>query len=361
MPTHSPASIRFPSESESARRRFHHARRVPNDKASNRHMACVSEDNHKITFCSSVSDSYTTVTFVPPKRKPRHSDAPNLLFPSSTRLARLAEKEENMAAADVEVKAKLSFKKLLKQKLRQLLPSDTSKGISSASPALISPSTTTSDSASVSPTIAPSRKGTSLFHFGRTRHASDASRAATIGMTSTNKSNLTLNLARPENTSVRRPRNKAVRRSRSFNDIARASIGTRNALDSATRDLADLVLKMERVRESFASSTHPDASESEVRECTIEALDHAFQELANNLRRRSDGSGVDHSSTEREWSSDDEETLCRASDTGDRDLDNLLDEATEEAIEYMTLMNQGGWHMKDQRLVYDAPSTGRWI
>ncbi|GAW04841.1 hypothetical protein LENED_006656 [Lentinula edodes] len=80
-------------------------------------MACVGEDfsSDAVTFCSSVTSTYTTVTFTPPARKVRHSDAADF-FPASARIDRIAEHEEVKAAAGVDKKPKKSFSKTLLKK-----------------------------------------------------------------------------------------------------------------------------------------------------------------------------------------------------------------------------------------------------
>ncbi|KAE9388396.1 hypothetical protein BT96DRAFT_1074060 [Gymnopus androsaceus JB14] len=271
------SSVHFPSTAANTLPRapgLKRAVRVPNHKASNRHIACVGENEpYKVTFCSSFENTYTTVTFKPPKRRVMHSDAG--FFRSSTRRSLAVEKEAIKGPAVVEGKTKMGYRKLLKMKVHQLLQRNSSVStVATASDTSSSSSSSSTASSSTQPThsgfascvaIEPSRKGTSLFHFGRPRNTSNASKAATValGMTSANR--------------------------------------TPNApVKSVLESFAALALSMTPDRSSLAAHI---------------ALDQAARELAESLNRESsEDPSFHHFFQDREWEDDDEETLARISD-----------------------------------------------
>ncbi|KAJ3995239.1 hypothetical protein F5050DRAFT_1713080 [Lentinula boryana] len=232
-------SVHFPSSSDSiSRARFTYARRVPNDKASNRHMACVGEGfADKVTFCSSVGNTYTTVTFTPPARRVRHSDAADS-FPSRARFNRLAENEEVKAAAGVETKMKKGYSQLFLKKVRSLLnrnSGNNSKGSSQPPHAVSSvsgqePRPRLTDLQSVPAASA------SLHRFPK-RTVRPVASVATIPCTRTQGSSNVLNSDKPSVRRAREPRTRVIRRSRSFDDAECSSLAACIALDEAVRDL----------------------------------------------------------------------------------------------------------------------------
>ncbi|KAJ3876738.1 hypothetical protein F5051DRAFT_466792 [Lentinula edodes] len=227
-------SVHFPSSSESiSRRRFTHARRVPSDRSLNRHMACVGEDfsSDAVTFCSSVTSTYTTVTFTPPARKVRHSDAADF-FPASARIDRIAEHEEVKAAAGVDKKPKKSFSKTLLKKVRSLVHNRTSRNNAKESLGLDKeverPSFLASTENSSNPTA------TASLHRSR-RTIRPIPSVATIAAPRFEHS--LHNTANTSTPGAREPRARVVRRSRSFNDAECSSLAACIALDEAVRDL----------------------------------------------------------------------------------------------------------------------------
>ncbi|KAJ4490524.1 hypothetical protein J3R30DRAFT_3422357 [Lentinula aciculospora] len=219
-------SVHFPSSSDYvSRTRFTHARRVPSERTLNRHMACVGEDlSHKVTFCSSVASTYTTVTFTPPQRRVRHSDAADFL-PSSARLDRLAEHEEVKAAAGVEKKLKKSYSKNFLTKVRSLIHNRTS-------------GSTSKDPTKSVKYFAPPVDGREPLH-PSTNYPTPPPPAApaSIRYQRTIIPGVTTNLSKPTPPQASEPPTRVVRRSRSFNDADRSSLAACLALDEAVREL----------------------------------------------------------------------------------------------------------------------------
>ncbi|KIK56637.1 hypothetical protein GYMLUDRAFT_46958 [Collybiopsis luxurians FD-317 M1] len=360
-----------------SRARFNRAKRVPSNASSNRHMACVSEnDQHKITFCSSVTSTYTTVTFKAPETGFRHPNA-SAVFPGPGPESRLntLEEEKDEIGAQVKNGGPLkgrNYKKILKNKVIKLLRGvqeavggSSDSGISENGPHR-APATVAANginnNAKISASL-PSRKG----YFGRTRYGSDASKAATIGMANLNRSNITLNhfaadgdhigpgsgvnRAQPPRQSWNPDWNRQVRRSRSFSDAERSFLA---------KSLSGIDGGEGRGKVVAGHSRSKGVPEVVYEETAEEALDRAARELAEDIRRRSkhlSPQGFQHLFADREWEGEDGdgegegETLVgssRASHGEENDLDALLDEATEEARNMALIteeMRDDGWFM----------------
>ncbi|KIK56634.1 hypothetical protein GYMLUDRAFT_87201 [Collybiopsis luxurians FD-317 M1] len=202
-----PGSLsRLPSYASDAdsisRARFNRAKRIPSNASSNHHMACISEnDQHKITFCSSVTSTYTTVTFKAPETGFRHPNA-SAVFPGPGPESRLntLEEEKDEIGAQVKNGGPLkgrNYKKILKKVIKLLQGVQKATGGSSDSGTLENgphhtPTTVAANGINNNAKISASLlscKG----YFGRTRCGSNASKAATISMANLNRSNITLN------------------------------------------------------------------------------------------------------------------------------------------------------------------------
>lgn len=90
------------------------------------------------------------------------------------------------------------------------------------------------------------------------------------------------------------------------------------------------------------------------------ALDQAARELAESLNRETRGEYAFQHFFDREVEADDEDTLCRVSDTGDAELNSLLDEVTEEALEIVEIMGQGGWVLDNNGNLVHNPQAAMY-
>ncbi|KAJ3759524.1 hypothetical protein EV360DRAFT_69429 [Lentinula raphanica] len=252
-------SVHFPSSSDfGSRTRYTHARRVPNDRANNRHITCVREGlSDKVTFCSAAESTYTTVTFIPPKRRTtRHSDAADF-SPSVARVDRLTEHEELVkAAAGVEKKLKKNHSRAFLKKVQSLLKRNsgsdaTTSGRDIPSPALERqprPSLHTSRSAPVATA--------SLHRFPARKTIRPVPSVATIAHTRPhNSTDHNSNDDVPQN---REPRARVVRRSRSFDETECASLAACLALDEAVREFIARETAEKKQRSAAANDNEAD-------------------------------------------------------------------------------------------------------
>ncbi|KAF5390817.1 hypothetical protein D9757_004512 [Collybiopsis confluens] len=386
----SSAPVRFPtypsrpSDSESiSRARFDRARRVPSHSSSNRHMACVGETygQHKVTFCSSLTSTYTTVTFKAPAPPNgfRHPDAA-AVFCGPLRRPPVTESGHGEGGIGKGSKGK-NYRKMLKNKVAQLLRGtkweEPTQGYPSVSGKGRYPAPSVSGRvdyrAAYGEPVVPSKKGpsssssSSLFHFGsgRSRNGSGASKASTIGVagSSAGRSNRALDHANASNTGSLhrgggkpreswnqdwvRDQTQERRRSRSFSDAERSFFSSPSFAErERERGQAGRRGRTNLGHGHVKPSTRTGLENVNEDVVVEEALDRAARKLADGIRRSRHLSpqGFEHLFAEREWADDDEgERLVGPN--GEEDLDALLDEATEEARRMASLTLEDGWYM----------------
>ncbi|KIK58773.1 hypothetical protein GYMLUDRAFT_97989 [Collybiopsis luxurians FD-317 M1] len=289
-------------------------------RLQSKHRTRVSSD----VTVRSVTTTFTTVTV--------EANAP----PSAPTPGSLEDNQAVARSSRVAV-----YRKILKRKVQRLLRPEarlSTSAIPTLPPTLRSTTFSSSRTTLFGEDVTHSRRGSSLFHFKRSRSDSGALKAGTASM-------LDVNSGPAKRSNSLKPTQ--VRRSRSFNDTDRPWLAARFAFNKAAQKLAASSSVEAHGQEAYRRAHHPTIDE--VEEEVDQALERAARELAEDIRvRRSSryisptDSNFRHCFPVREWEIDEGDTP--GCDAEDGDLDGLLDEATREAYRISALIgNQNGF------------------